>query len=98
MATKRRLTRVVPIRVTPRHQDALRRLARQRDANVSIVVRNIIDDYLARNTACPGVAQNSEHAENDVAGRPIDQSVDRSVDRSLGQPIGGDLDQVGAAA
>ncbi len=81
MATKRRLTRVVPIRVTSRHREALRRLARQRDANVSTVVRDMIDDYLARNAVPAGEAQNSEHAE-------------RVIDRALG----GDLDQVGAAA
>ena len=80
MATKRRLTRVVPIRVTPRHREALRRLARQRDANVSTVVRDMIDDYLARNVS-QGEAQNSEHAE-----------------RVLERALGGDLDQVGAAA
>lgn len=71
MATKRRLTRVVPIRVTSRHRDALRRLARQRDADVSKVVRDAIDDYLARNAVDSGEAQNSEQAAH--AGRDLDQ-------------------------
>lgn len=45
---RRRLTRVIPVRVTPRHQEALRRWAREADIDVSKVVRRMIDDHLTR--------------------------------------------------
>lgn len=82
MATKRRFTRVVPIRVTTKHRVALRRFARQRNVDVSQVVRDAIDDYLARNS----VAENSEQ---DASGQANDPGM------SAGRL---DLDLVGAAA
>jgi hypothetical protein len=48
MATTRRLTRVVPIRVSRDDRALLRRLARERGTDVSKVVRGMIEEWRQR--------------------------------------------------